>query len=128
VIRSSVRGVLGATGAVVLAVGVLGLFGIVGVGAAASCAEYSSYSGFSLAAGQRLAQGAPGLLPVNEGDAGVPVSQAEYDSRAGSTARAGAPYRELVAGNVGIVGGIVGVGGGANDVPIFVVSAHPTEP
>jgi hypothetical protein len=115
-----VRVLLGGAGAAGLG---LGVFGLAGAGAQdAGCASYSSYSALASAAGQRTSQAAPGLLPVNEADNGLPSSQAEFDSRSGSTAQAGAPYSDLVAGNIGLTGV------NANDVPVFAVSKHPTDP
>ena len=109
------------------AVGFVGLslviVGVAGVGAQGiGCTTYPAYSALASAAAQRTSVEAPGLLPVNEADNGLPASQAEFDSRSGSTAQAGAPYSELVAGNIGLTGV------NRNDVPVFAVSKWPADP
>jgi hypothetical protein len=115
----TIRLLAGGAGAAALAVGV---FGIAHAGAAGVCTDtYRSYSALAAASGQHLAQAAPGLLPVNDADFGVPTSQAEFDSRDGSLARAGAPYSEAVAGNVGLTGV------NANDIPVFVKTQYPAD-
>lgn len=119
-IRRALRAIIGGSGAMGLAIGIAGLQGVGAQGA--GCGSYPSYSALASAAAQRTSIAAPGLLPVNEADHALPESQAEFDSRIGSLAHAGAPYSEIVAGNVGLTGV------NANDVPVFAVARHPTDP
>ena len=89
---------------------------------------YDVYSAVSAAAGMQVTTKPGAALPVDEGDGGLPTAQSHVGSLSGSQAFAGAPYSEAAAGNLGVVGGQIGVPLTPNDVPVFSVSKYPTDP
>ena len=86
------------------------------------CTQYSTYDALGSAEGVQSVQAAPGATLVQGMDANLPGAQAEFNSSRGSTAWAGAPYSDTVAGNVG------NANVNPNQVPIFAVSSYPAQP
>ena len=115
---------------VAAAVGVSALILLLGwVGPTSAQTRCAEYSAVAAADGLRILFSAPGSSPTDV-DGNVPAAQAQADSLNGSVGWAGAPYSSTVSDNAG-AGRQFNPAfpeTNANDVPVFVVSRHPTQP